>query len=402
MVQISTLFALSAVLTVTSALPMEKRIAQTIADSTADWVKACEAAGGAAQCSSISQTAFTTLLAAGKNCDQQDAADQMVTLAKTLGNNPEMIRLAQLFVQQPRNAPDSLQVPYCQTAPKNAELNGLFHCEFAGSNFAKFSGDQTGNLPLGVAAVNPPGSCPAKKDGPVPDGVQLNTLVTDPGVGAAAGAAGAAGAANASSVNVSATDSASAAAAAALTGAASDFGAGVSSTTVDSAAATGSAGDFGAGVSSTTVDSASVAAATGSAGDFGAGVSSTTVNSAAASVSPAALAADVSSVAQPVASSASVPAAPAIAGAKPFTAQNGKDAVALNAQFASLTAASTCTDGQQACVGGGFAQCVGGKFEVTSCGATQCFALPLVNKAGTSIACTSPQDAAARIAATGN
>jgi hypothetical protein len=28
----------------------------------------------------------------------------MVSLAKTLNNDPEMIRLAQLFVQQPRNA----------------------------------------------------------------------------------------------------------------------------------------------------------------------------------------------------------------------------------------------------------------------------------------------------------
>jgi hypothetical protein len=162
-------------------------------------------AGGAGQCNTISQAAFITLLAAGKNCDQQDAGDKMVDLAKTLNNDPEMIRLAQLFVQQPRNAvrifclscgiaiivcdsrtltlsfqPDSLQVPYCQTAPKNKELDGFFHCQFAGSDFTKFSGDQTGNLPLGVAAVNPPGSCPALNK-PVPDGVQLNTLVTSPG-----------------------------------------------------------------------------------------------------------------------------------------------------------------------------------------------------------------------------
>ncbi|KAI0054233.1 hypothetical protein BV25DRAFT_1843812, partial [Artomyces pyxidatus] len=42
-------------------------------------------------------------------------------------------------------------------------------------------GDQTGNLPLGVSAVTPPGSCPAKTDGPVPDGAQINTLETSPG-----------------------------------------------------------------------------------------------------------------------------------------------------------------------------------------------------------------------------
>ncbi|KAF9495897.1 hypothetical protein BDN71DRAFT_1506243 [Pleurotus eryngii] len=186
-------FALSALASLVSAAPvyMQKRIAQSIAESTAQWEQACLKAGGAGKCNPISQTAFTSLLAAGGNCDQQNAADSMVDLAKSLNNDPEMIRLAQLFVQQPRNAPDSLQVPYCQQAPKNAELTGLFHCQFAGSNFAKFSGDQTGNLPLGVSAVNPPGSCPAKKDGPVPDGVQLNTLVNDPGVGAANAGAGA-------------------------------------------------------------------------------------------------------------------------------------------------------------------------------------------------------------------
>ncbi|KAI0063266.1 hypothetical protein BV25DRAFT_1824301 [Artomyces pyxidatus] len=192
MVRLTTALVASLAATAVTALPVQKRIAQTIADSTAEWVKACDAAGGADQCNAISQVAFQTLLAAGKNCDQQDAADKMVDLAKKLDSDPEMIRLAQLFVQQPRNAPDSLQVPYCQTAPKNAELNGLFHCQFASSDFTKFSGDQTGNLPLGVSAVTPPGSCPAKTDGPVPDGVQLNTLVTSPG-NVAAGAADIAG-----------------------------------------------------------------------------------------------------------------------------------------------------------------------------------------------------------------
>ncbi|KZS95125.1 hypothetical protein SISNIDRAFT_409029, partial [Sistotremastrum niveocremeum HHB9708] len=177
-----------------SAMPLEKRIAQVIADSTKDWVAACQKAGGADKCSTVSVAAFQTLLAAGKNCDQQDAADSMVSLAKSLNAaapDPEMVRLAQLFVQQPRNAPDSLSVPYCQKAPQNPELNGLFHCEFASSNLQKFSGDQTGNVPLGqTSPVNPPGSCPAKTDGPVPDGVQLNTLVKNPGVPAAGGAAG--------------------------------------------------------------------------------------------------------------------------------------------------------------------------------------------------------------------
>jgi len=44
----------------------------------------------------------------------------------------------------------------------------------------EFSGDPKEKLPLGVAAVNPPGSCPAL-NGPVPDGQQLNTIVSNPG-----------------------------------------------------------------------------------------------------------------------------------------------------------------------------------------------------------------------------
>ena len=67
-----------------------------------------------------------------------------------------------------------------------------------------------------------------------------------------------------------------------------------------------------------------------------------------------------------------------------FTLQNGLDAQKLNQQFQGLTASSTCTTGQTACVQGQLAQCVGGKFALSSCAATlQCVALPLVNKPGT-------------------
>ncbi|KAF8880293.1 hypothetical protein BD779DRAFT_1093969 [Infundibulicybe gibba] len=316
MVQLNTIVLVSSILAVASAAPLQKRIAQTIADSTADWEKACLAAGGAAQCNPISQTAFDSLLAAGGNCDQQNAADQMVDLAKTLGNDPEMIRLTQLFVQQPRNAPDSLQVPYCQVAPKNAELNGLFHCEFAGSDFTKFSGDQTGNTPLGVSAVNPPGSCPAKPDGPVPDGVQLNTLVQNPNAGGSATGQG------------------------------------------DAAPSQPANGVDNAGAPPAQTQAAPPPPAASSAG-----------------VAP---------------------------GAKSFSLQNGKDAKALNAKFATLTASSACTAGENACIGTEFAQCVNGKFVATPCaGGLICTALPLVNSPGTSVACDTAADRDARIAETG-
>lgn len=60
-------------------------------------------AGGAAKCNPISITAFTTLLAAAGPCEQQDAADSMIDLAKSLNNDPTMIKLSQIFAQQPRN-----------------------------------------------------------------------------------------------------------------------------------------------------------------------------------------------------------------------------------------------------------------------------------------------------------
>lgn len=60
-------------------------------------------AGGADKCNPIAVTAFSTLLAAADPCAQQDSADAMIDLAKQLNNDADMIRLAQIFAQQPRN-----------------------------------------------------------------------------------------------------------------------------------------------------------------------------------------------------------------------------------------------------------------------------------------------------------
>jgi len=85
-----------------------------------------------------------------------------------------------------------------------------------------------------------------------------------------------------------------------------------------------------------------------------------------------------------------------------FTKQNGEDATALNNKFAGLSKTSSCTSGENACVGSDFAQCVGGKFVTTPCGAGEiCAALPLVNSAGTSVTCTTASERDARIQATG-
>jgi len=60
------------------------------------------------------------------------------------------------------------------------------------------------------------------------------------------------------------------------------------------------------------------------------------------------------------------------------------------------------TAGEMACIQGGFAQCVFGKFVTMQCGpGTTCAALPLVNRSGTVVTCTTEADAVARIQATG-
>ena len=66
-------------------------------------------------------TAFSTLLAAAGPCEQQNAADQMIDLAKQLNNDAQMIKLAQIFSQQPRN---TVSVVY-STRPRFSFLKRL-------------------------------------------------------------------------------------------------------------------------------------------------------------------------------------------------------------------------------------------------------------------------------------
>ncbi|KAH9819262.1 hypothetical protein DFH28DRAFT_1022888 [Melampsora americana] len=81
---------------------------------------------------------------------------------------------------------------------------------------------------------------------------------------------------------------------------------------------------------------------------------------------------------------------------------NGKLAQGLNAKYATMTMESSCKEGDHACLQGGFAQCVAGKFVSLGCSPpTVCFELPLLLKPGSVPTCTTPADAAARIANTG-
>ncbi|KIK09012.1 hypothetical protein K443DRAFT_672054 [Laccaria amethystina LaAM-08-1] len=322
MVQLSLLFlGLVTAASVEGAPMLSKRIAQVISASTAKWEQACLAAGGGQQCNPLSIAAFSTLLAAAGPCEQQNAADNMMDLGKKL-NSAQMITLTQIFTQQPRNTPNSVAVPYCQQAPRNAELSGLFQCQFQGANQKVFVGGVAvggaGTIPFGLnAPLNPLGSCPANPAGPIADGTQLVDLTQNPGA--------------------------------------------------ENKPTTGNTPPSPA-------------------------------NPAPSSANPAPSPAKTQT---PVADAPPAPAPPA-GGAGGFKLQNGQDAQALNKKFAGLTSSSSCAAGENACVNGGFAQCVGGKFAVTECSPTLiCAALPLVNSRGTSITCTTPADALARIQATG-
>ncbi|EIW79293.1 hypothetical protein CONPUDRAFT_83555 [Coniophora puteana RWD-64-598 SS2] len=355
-----TTLACGAVFVQSAPLRQHKRIAQVISDSTTKWEAACDAAGGGSQCNTISVNAFGTLLAAPPACAQQDAADQMIDLAKQLNNNADMISLAQIFAQQPRNSPTSQAVPYCQSAPKNAELNGLFQCQFQGADEKTFVGGVAvggnGTIPFGMSSpVSPAGSCSANPSGPIPDGQQLVDITQNPGASSTGGSSGSGS--NSTSTGSSSSGSSDTSATATATGAAG------ASTSAVSSTATGSTGS----------SSASDPSSTGSS-TVGTGSSGNTTGSTSGSEG----------------------------GSSSFLLSNGQEAQKQNAQFASLTSSSSCTEGENACVQGSFAQCVNGKFETTSCGSgLTCAALPLVNSQGTSITCTTTADAAARIAATG-
>lgn len=337
------------------AAPLERRIAQTISAATQKWEQACIAAGGGQACNPVSVTAFSNLLAGAGPCAQQDSGDAMIDLAKQLGNDAEMIRLTQIFVQQPRNTPNSIATPYCQQAPKNSELDGLFQCQFEGADQENFAGGislgAAGTIPFGLnAPLEPLGSCPANPDGPIADGSQLVDQVESPGSGAPAS-------------DPPAEDDP-----AEEPPAGEDTAGDVPEDGTEDEGNTGA----GNGVPTVTVTVTVKATATGA------------TSTATATPTP----------------TATTPAQ--TGGAGGFKLANGQAAQALNAEFAGLSADSPCEAGQNACVDGGFAQCVGGSFAITQCaGGSSCFALPLVNAPGTSITCALESDAEARIAASG-
>ncbi|KAI9511630.1 hypothetical protein F5148DRAFT_261551 [Russula earlei] len=81
---------------------------------------------------------------------------------------------------------------------------------------------------------------------------------------------------------------------------------------------------------------------------------------------------------------------------------NGQQALVLNCQFQSLQKNDPCITGQTACIQGESATCVNSTWQTLPCPSSKsCFALPQVRTNGTFIACTSPNNAASIIVATG-
>ncbi|KAG6857453.1 hypothetical protein H0H87_003520 [Tephrocybe sp. NHM501043] len=421
---------------------LKKRIAQDISASTAKWEQACNAAGGGLQCNPTSVAAFSTLLAAPGPCEQQDAADDMIEFAKQLNDDAEMIRLTQIFVQQPRNSPSSESVQYCQKAPKNDELNGLFQCQFEGTNPTTFVGGmavgQAGTIPFGMTSpLSPPGSCPAHPNGGIADGAQLVDTVSDPGTGTT-GSGTATQPAFTTSAAVSSTTTTSSTGSISSTTGSTDSSAGgfqlqngkdaqalngkFATLTADSACSVGDQACVNGGFAQCVSGKFVIDSCGGDLACFavplvnsaGTSITCDTEDDAIARIAATGATGgltgngDVSGTTDSQTQAAAATTASAVAAAtssasarNDFHVQNGLDAQVLNAKFATLNADSACSIGDQACIDGGFAQCVDGKFVVDSCGETTCFALPLVNSSGTTFACTTEDDAIARFAASG-
>ncbi|CAG8743335.1 14940_t:CDS:2, partial [Acaulospora colombiana] len=304
---------------------LEKRIAQVIPEATAKWEQACLAAGGGQQCNPQSVAAFSTLLAAPGPCEQQDQADKMIDLAKQLNNNAEMI---------------SQSVLYCQSAPRNQELSGLFQCQFQGVNDNIFTGGvpagSPGTIPFGrSSAPSPPGSCPANPGGKIPDGQQLNNIVNNPGSGNTGGN-------NNNNGNNGNNNN------------------------------NGNNGNNG----------------NGNNGNGQQAPAPTTTAAAPANTPPANN------------NNGNTGTTPSTGTG--FQLSNAQAAQQLNVKFQSLAVGGACTVGEVACIGDAFAQCPFGTFITTPCaGGLKCRALPLVNSVGTSVTCTTDDDAARRFAAAG-
>ncbi|PVF99387.1 hypothetical protein CPB86DRAFT_294077 [Serendipita vermifera] len=87
-------------------------------DATQAWEQKCLASGEGERCIEVAGKASKALLATAGPCDQQNVADEMIDLAKSLHHNSaELVTLAVEYAHASHATSGS-----CTTTPKNSEL----------------------------------------------------------------------------------------------------------------------------------------------------------------------------------------------------------------------------------------------------------------------------------------
>jgi len=149
-----------------------KRIAQADLPAVAQsWQDLCLKSGGdtttGAPCVKLAgQDGIAALLGGADPCAQQDNADAMIDFAKSKGvtNKQALIDNAIAYRKHPRNAINlggfTPSTPFCQKAPKNAELKGVVNAQLDGVNPGLFGGLQFPVVPFGDPASCPFGKTP--------------------------------------------------------------------------------------------------------------------------------------------------------------------------------------------------------------------------------------------------
>lgn len=143
------------------ATSIAKRIAQSdLPAVAASWQKLCLASGGDTvtgdPCVQLAGVGgINALLANADPCAQQDNADAMLAFAKSKGvkNRQALVDNAVQFARHARNALNidgvTPSTPFCQKAPKNAELKGVVHAQLDGVNPGLFGSPALGIFPFG-------------------------------------------------------------------------------------------------------------------------------------------------------------------------------------------------------------------------------------------------------------
>lgn len=165
--------------TLVNAAPLSRGLkdAEVFTESMGPWLTECQNQSGGQYCVELAYYGVQALGATAPVCDQQAVADSMLNFTKSLPNQAQLLHLTRIYAQQPRSSPDGRAVLYCQQAPINTELSGLYHCQSADYDLTRFTGGiavgARGTVPFGLtSAVTPPGSCP-DHSGPVPSGAYL-------------------------------------------------------------------------------------------------------------------------------------------------------------------------------------------------------------------------------------